>query len=133
MNREKVQNVMNELDKLKKELQLALWLEDGFTIYATTEEEGTMIGYVDPLMGGASICLIDSTEVEGNPTTEEKAKAICQCLNRLNPMHYKWDVNFVGNIPWEILPQEFQKIDQVYNVNKEKEIPLENLKIILEG
>ena len=132
MNRQKVLQVMNQLDKLKKELQLALWLEEGFTVYAVTEEEGTIVGYHDPVMGGVSICLIDSTDVEGDPTQDEISKAICQCLNRLNPTHYKWDVNFVGNISWDILPEEFRKIDTIYNVNKEKEIHIENLKTILE-
>lgn len=66
---------------------------------------------------------------EGKADEDAMKEAACQALNLLSHKAYEMGVQWIGDYSWDELPEDFQKLQDVFNVEK-KRIELEQKEII---
>jgi hypothetical protein len=117
MNHQKIEDLVSHIDYIMSELKhlrTKMTLDDGIHFNVILEDNVFIIELWDTDLLEPRILAYTNGSVEKAQTIREAQSA----LNQLGIRAFKKQIYWNSDLPWEDLTENFQKLDQVYKIEK---------------
>jgi hypothetical protein len=117
INEQKIQNIVSHIDYLISELnhlKSKITIKDGIHFNVMEEPKQFVIEQWDSDLLEPRILTYRTDEI----STEDVMKECTKALNTLGIRAFKKQIYWNSDIDWDKLPENFRKLDKVYNINK---------------
>jgi hypothetical protein len=112
MNLSKLNSLINELESVVSEFRKLTLSSEKIQIATVWQEDITYVHYWDPRNPEPRVFASVPFQLE----EEKLSKILCSVLNLLTPTAHRLGVEWVGDFSWESLPENFEKLEQVFNI-----------------
>lgn len=118
MNQQKIEDAVSHIDYLiseLKHLKSKLTIEEGLHFNVLLSQDMFVIEQWDSdLLEPRILCNKKSV------SEEEAVKECLKALNTLGIRAYKKQIYWNSDVAWDVLPENFRKLDMVYRIEKRK-------------
>lgn len=125
MNLEKLNQLIDTAKGLVEELEKLALATPRLQVCVIWDDVMTYVHYWDPRNPEPRIIYCQ----QGKADKDAVQEAACRALNLLSHKVYQLGIQWISDLPWEELPEDFQKLEEVFSVEKKK-IEFEQKQII---
>ncbi len=114
INRSKIIEFIRNIEEWCTAIRIVLDTPSGIEIKVIYNDSSSYVHYWDGRNPLPRIFLQEDKKV----TKKEIVEQACVALNLLTPYAFDVGVKWTGDLPWEELPEQFQKLHDVFQIEK---------------
>lgn len=115
INRSKIIEFVENIEEWCTAIKIVLATPDGIEIKVIHNDSSSYVHYWDGRNAVPRVLLQEDKKV----SKEDIIEQACVALNLLTPYAFDVGVKWNGDLPWTDLPEQFQKLHDVFKIEKE--------------